>query len=978
MSTANTDFHLSISRQQDRYIARVTESPVGQASAPFDLPFSRDEVRQLSWRAGFSPRDIALVKSPERDTPLTLQEFGTRLFDALFAGSIGQLFSRSLDASRRDNVNLRVRLQFDDVPEVAELPWEFLYSRDLDRFLALSTRTPLVRYIALAQPERALATQLPLRILAVVSNPRDVPRLDVEQEWQRLNQGVEALVSRGAVELVRLQPPTLANLRQTLRHSEFHILHFIGHGLLYEPEAAQAGEAGSQSNNESSREEGSLIFEDAEGNEDRVTAVQIATLLHDHESLRLVFLNACHGAAGRPESLFAGVAQKLVQQGVPAVLAMQFAVSDRTAIALAHEFYQSLSEGLPLESAATEARKAIYSEGIDFEWGTPVLFSRSPDGVLVALPKTEGATDAADATAATGAKQFSQLQSIHAGGDVVIANIEDDNAGEQVGENEGENKAGKDASAGRGTSRGPRNIAPRNIIVGKNNVQINLGGQIMTLPFWLLFLALLVVAALLAYPFAEPLLFPSQMSAGMNIAITDFGQMDDQGRIRASMLGTTLSKSVFDKLNQEYQEVYPELLGRDARSVEIWHDSLGSEVKNVRLGLLTGATAEERADQAAVLAQKINAHMVIYGYLVEEDDQNSLNLDFYYAGDTLRGEPDTVVGRHVLSELLTFPTSLTNEPMAAQEYLNEPLGLRARVLFWVTVALIFDVTDQQERALATLLEARRTLEGLEDSEGQALLNYFIGREAFWLRDYDTALDALAEAMRLKGNYANVYIALGAIHYDRAQLFYTPQPIPPELEGCITLDHIEAGAQSAEEAMQEIDRSIAFLEQAVQIAPDSPWPPIEFPARLALGHAYRLKGQAYLLGSRHELGHAWFVKSLAEFDLAQQAFAEGSQQQYLAWTHLGRAATYQLQAYSSLVDVSAEDDAATVAAKQETAATLFQQAADECRHCLEEGKDVGDLVYQRKVLRCGCEYLQELAQRAQAELQTVMTAGNDSR
>jgi hypothetical protein len=71
---------------------------------------------------------------------------------------------------------------------------------------------------------------------------------------------------------------------------------------------------------------------------------------------------------------------------------MQFAVSDRAAIALSHEFYQSISAGLPLESATSEARKAIYSESDspqdEFEWGTPVLFSRSPDGVILALPET--------------------------------------------------------------------------------------------------------------------------------------------------------------------------------------------------------------------------------------------------------------------------------------------------------------------------------------------------------------------------------------------------------------------------------------------------------------------------------------------------------------------------------------------------------------------------------------------------------------
>jgi tetratricopeptide (TPR) repeat protein len=405
----------------------------------------------------------------------------------------------------------------------------------------------------------------------------------------------------------------------------------------------------------------------------------------------------------------------------------------------------------------------------------------------------------------------------------------------------------------------------------------------------------------------------------------------------------------------------------------------------VQFGVLLGDTPDARAEAAQRLAARINAHVVIYGYLVEpgveRDDANgatittssgkSLHLDFYYAGDTLRGEPDTVVGRHVLSEEITFPAALEGEPMAVQEFLNEPLGVRARVLFWLTVALIFDATDQQARALQTLQAARDTLVDWDDDEGQALLHYFIGREAFWLREYDIALDALAQAIELKPNYANAYIALGAVHYDRAQLFYTPQPIPTELEECITLDHVDRAAQSAAEAVDEIDLAIGYLERAVSIAPDSPWPPIEFPARLALGHAYRLKGQAYLLGAQPDLAGAWFTKSRVEFDVAQAAFDEAEQQQYRAWTHLGRGATLQLQGYTALVSLTPESDATTVTAQRQLAADLFARAEDECVRCLEIGRGVADLVYQKKVLECGCEYLQGLAQATHAEVQRLL-------
>ena len=77
-----------------------------------------------------------------------------------------------------------------------------------------------------------------------------------------------------------------------------------------------------------------------------------------------------------------GVAQHLVQQGLPAVIAMQFPVSDQAAITLAHEFYGALADHYPVDAALTEARVAIYGQKSLMEWGTPVLFMRAPDGNL--------------------------------------------------------------------------------------------------------------------------------------------------------------------------------------------------------------------------------------------------------------------------------------------------------------------------------------------------------------------------------------------------------------------------------------------------------------------------------------------------------------------------------------------------------------------------------------------------------------------
>ncbi|MEZ4673310.1 MAG: SUMF1/EgtB/PvdO family nonheme iron enzyme [Caldilineaceae bacterium] len=157
------------------------------------------------------------------------------------------------------------------------------------------------------------------------------------------------------------------------------MLHYIGHG--YFDDATDVG---------------GLILEDAVGNGEFVTAAKLGELLHDQESLRLVYLNACEGARSGQGDSFAGVAQQLIQQGIPAILAMQFAVSDDAALLLSQEFYHAIADGLPVDSAVAEARKRLSVAGNDLEWGTPVLFSRSDDNRLIELIDAERYTPPLD------------------------------------------------------------------------------------------------------------------------------------------------------------------------------------------------------------------------------------------------------------------------------------------------------------------------------------------------------------------------------------------------------------------------------------------------------------------------------------------------------------------------------------------------------------------------------------------------------
>jgi hypothetical protein len=97
----------------------------------------------------------------------------------------------------------------------------------------------------------------------------------------------------------------------------------------------------------------------------------------------MVVLNACHGAEGSSGSASGGIAQTLVRQGVPGVVAMQYEISDKAAKIFAEEYYRAFASGASVESAVVEARKAIYADGNDVEWGTPVLYLRATKAELL-------------------------------------------------------------------------------------------------------------------------------------------------------------------------------------------------------------------------------------------------------------------------------------------------------------------------------------------------------------------------------------------------------------------------------------------------------------------------------------------------------------------------------------------------------------------------------------------------------------------
>ncbi len=389
------DFDLSIEPAGDGLEARVLDSPAGEASERFETPFSAEGLENFILKMG---RPRSGVRRGLVPPAAEARRFGGDLYETLFTGEIETCFRRSLDEVERTGKGLRLRLRLGDVGEVADIPWEFLYSDALGRFLVLSSVTPLVRYIDLPSRIRPLEVEPPLRILMVVSEPKNAPPLDVEREQRLVREATTDLVRDGRLELHTLADATLSALQHRLRQDTFHILHFVGHGGFHDATG-----------------EGVVYMEDEHGLARAVTGHDLGILLHDHRSLRVALLNACEGARTSTEDPFTGVAQSLVRQGIPAVVAMQFEITDAAALVFSHEFFLSIADGYPVDAATSEARKAVFASGNVLEWATPVLYLRSADGKVFdvktaptppdtdrLLAEARGHVDHGNATAATG------------------------------------------------------------------------------------------------------------------------------------------------------------------------------------------------------------------------------------------------------------------------------------------------------------------------------------------------------------------------------------------------------------------------------------------------------------------------------------------------------------------------------------------------------------------------------------------------
>jgi CHAT domain len=339
--------------------------PTASGPPPPDLHALAGRLRALTGARGDEVRGFALDAGLPPGLPVSAVDGGRALFEALMPGAVLAAYRVSLDRARSNGTTLRVRLRLADA-DLAAVPWEFAFDPALGDHVCLSNEISLVRYLEVERAPAALVVQPPLRVLGLAASPSDLPALDVKRERADVERAVEHLVDRGGLEIHWLEDATWQALQAAMRQGPWHVFHFIGHGGV-----------------EDASGEGVVVLCDDDRRAFRLSSPDLGRLLSGHPTMRLALLNCCEGARPGSADVFSSVGAELIRRGIPAVVAMQFPITDRAALQFSRTFYDALLAGVPLDRAVGDARRAIrIALGETCEWATPVLHLHALDGVV--------------------------------------------------------------------------------------------------------------------------------------------------------------------------------------------------------------------------------------------------------------------------------------------------------------------------------------------------------------------------------------------------------------------------------------------------------------------------------------------------------------------------------------------------------------------------------------------------------------------
>ena len=290
-----------------------------------------------------------------------LRQFGNVLFTLPYSRLDWQRHGTSTSRSSPTATHLRLKLIIQP-PEIAALPWELMCDED---GIPLATSTPIVRYFACPD------TAKPLTGAAAAARSG----LDRQTRATR-----SPLSSEKEKERIRRRWRRLSGAGWSPDH--------LGAGNRHrstERSAPRACTSGTSSVTASSTPAPPTARWPSRTSPATPTCSTPSGCVSCLSRARCAWLSSMPARQGASPSIRCwALPRHWFERAVPAVVAMQFAFPDTSAVEFSSMFYQALADGYPVDACVSEGRKAVITRlGLSQpDWAIPVLYMRSPDGHL--------------------------------------------------------------------------------------------------------------------------------------------------------------------------------------------------------------------------------------------------------------------------------------------------------------------------------------------------------------------------------------------------------------------------------------------------------------------------------------------------------------------------------------------------------------------------------------------------------------------
>ncbi len=313
-----------------------------------------DSPAQLNDLFAFSERLDQCIRGLEkRPSSRELADFGRGLFSLVIRDRVRELYDRL-------PVSTHVRLRIFGHGGIQALPWEYFQEPQRTGPCRERSVARIVDTVGRDDPAPLKLSQK-VRVLFVSADPVD----QLPVPWADVKSRIETVFYSRAQDCLILESVDAADaesVRKALVKGAFDILHFCGHG-----EVDQDGK-------------GCLLFYNRTTQTSTPYPAERFASLLSGTNVQLVILSACYTAAGNFRDDFAVTADALVRAGVPAVVANQLPVQDKTVAVFVGALYEKLLLSGDIDLAVNEGRMSLLASlavkpgDSVLECGIPVVY----------------------------------------------------------------------------------------------------------------------------------------------------------------------------------------------------------------------------------------------------------------------------------------------------------------------------------------------------------------------------------------------------------------------------------------------------------------------------------------------------------------------------------------------------------------------------------------------------------------------------